>query len=290
MSMIDVLTVPVSGGKAEAERLWPEGIAMGSWSDVGEPTRWADMWTQRNNRPHDIWVTQGVGEGLPILVPLAKDPRGDRFLMDQLVDTGSRTVEGTAAMNGEMIHKMGVPNPGMGPLLPFETAYQNLKELMDGLRAKPEVKFNHEKTMDKLKDDFSIFKDKKGSQKGNPHEDPDDGVDFSVPDDDEPVKPPETEVQGEAPEYEDMIDGPLPAKGLGAGPKYLGKPRFPWGAIRAPPTPLSIGLEGKDGLSHRYSFNGGQFTTVTRVVAATAERNPKVMSRTCWKRCHQRSP
>ena len=137
MSTIDILTVPVSGGKAEAERLWPEGIAMGSWSDVGEPTRWADMWNQRNNRPHDIWVTQGVGEGLPILVPLAKDPRADRFLMDQLVDTGSRTVEGMAAMNGEMIHRMGVPNPGKGPLLPLETACQNLKELMDGLREIP---------------------------------------------------------------------------------------------------------------------------------------------------------
>ena len=100
----------------------------------------------------------------------------------------------------------------------------------------------------------------------NPHEDPDDGVDFGVP-----VKPPETEVQGEAPEYEDMIDGPLPAKGLGAGPKYLDKPRFPWGAMWAPPTPLSIGLEGKNGFSHRYSFDGG------RVVAATAEGTPKVI-------------
>ena len=35
-------------------------------------------------------------------------------LMDQLVDTGSRTVEGMAAMNGEMIRKMGAQNPGMG--------------------------------------------------------------------------------------------------------------------------------------------------------------------------------
>ena len=56
-------------------------------------------------------VIQGVGEGLPIMVPLAKDPRADRFLMDQLVDTGSRTVEGMAAMNGEMIRRMKVPNP-----------------------------------------------------------------------------------------------------------------------------------------------------------------------------------
>ena len=122
MSTIDILTIPVSGGKAEAEKLWPEGCAMGGWPDVGEPARWADIWKQRNNRPHDIWVTQGVGEGLPIIVPLAKDPRADRFLMDQLVDTGPRTVEGTAAMNGEMIRRMKVPNPGKGDLSPFETA------------------------------------------------------------------------------------------------------------------------------------------------------------------------
>ena len=209
-------------------------------------------------RPHDIWVTQGVGEGLPIMVPLAKDPRADRFLMDQLVDTGSRTVEGMAAMNGEMIRRMKVPNPGKGDLSPFETAYQNLKEVMDGLRANPHVGFNHEKTMDKIQDTFSVFKDKKGARKGNPDDEiPDDGVDFSVPEDEKPPKPPETEEQGETPEYEDMIDGPLPAKGLGAGPKYLGKPRFPWAAIWAPPTTLCFGLEGKNGVAHRYSFDGG---------------------------------
>ena len=96
---------------------------------------------------------------------------------------------------------------------------------MDGLRANPHVGFNHEKTMDKIPDTFSVFKDKKGARKGNPRDEiPDDGVDFSVPEDEEPPKPPEAEEQGEAPEYEEMIDGPLPAKGLGAGPKYLGKP------------------------------------------------------------------
>ena len=106
---------------------------------------------------------------------LAKDPRSDRFLMDQLVDTGSRTVEGMAAMNGEVIRRMGEQNPGKGPLLPFETAYQNLKEVMEGLRAKQDAEFNHEKSMVKLKDNFSAFKDKKG----NPHEEEeDDGVDF----------------------------------------------------------------------------------------------------------------
>ena len=86
-------------------------------------------------------------------MPLATDPRADRFLMDQLVDTGSRTVEGVAAVNGEMIRKMGVPNPGKGNLLPFEVAYQNLKEAIHGLRANSHVGFSHEKTMVKLPDE-----------------------------------------------------------------------------------------------------------------------------------------
>ena len=55
----------------------------------------------------------------------------------------------------------------------------------------------------------------------------------------------EPEVQGEAQEYEDMIDGPLPGRGLSAEPKYLGRPRFPWATMRAPPAPLYIGLEGR---------------------------------------------
>ena len=214
ISTTEVLTVPVSGGKAEADKLWPECYALGSWSDAGEPTRWEDMWKQRNNRPHDVWATQGVGMGLPILVPMADDPRSDRFLMDQLVDTGSRTVEGLAAMNGEMFRRMGDQNPGKGPRSPFETAYQNLKEVMGGLRANPNADFNHEKSMTKLKDEFSAFKDRKG----NPHDEEDDGVDFDPDEEEQPDKTPVPEVQGGEPEYEDMVNGPLPGRGLDAGP------------------------------------------------------------------------
>ena len=58
-------------------------------------------------------------------------------------------------MNGEMIRRMGEQNPGKGLLLPFETAYQNLEDVMEGLRAKPKADFNHEKSMTKLKDEFS---------------------------------------------------------------------------------------------------------------------------------------
>ena len=240
MSMVDLLTVPVFGGKADAEKLWPEGIAMGGWSDVGEPARWEEVWKQRSKRPHDIWVTQGVGEGLPILVSLAKDPRADRFLKDQLVDTGSRTVEGMAAVNGEMIRKMGMPNLGKGNLLPFEEAYQNLKEIRDGLRANPNLGFNHEKTMIKLKDEYSVFRDRDGSSSGtrkrNPHDDNnqdlDDGVDFGCPDDEEEEPPPvaNPSEEEEAPEYEDMVNGPVPAKGLSTvSVARFSSPLFPEG-------------------------------------------------------------
>ena len=58
-----------------------------------------------------------------MLVPLDKDPREDRFLLDQLVDTGSRTVEGMAAVNGEMLRRLrGAPDSEKGDLLPFEEA------------------------------------------------------------------------------------------------------------------------------------------------------------------------
>ena len=193
--------------------------------------------------------------------------------MDQLVDIGSRTVEGMAAMNGEMFRRMGEQNPGKGLLLPFETAYQNLKEVMEGLRAKPKANFNHEKSMTKLKDEFSAFKD----LKGNPHDEEDDGVHFDPDEEEQPDKTAEPEVQSDEPEYEDMIDGPLPGRGLDAGPKYLGRPRFPWAAVWAPPAPLHLGLEGKSGFSNQYVDPKGHFTTVTRVVAATADGKPKVL-------------
>ena len=197
MSTTEVLTVPVSGGKVEAAKLWPECYELGSWTDAGEPERWEDMWKQRNNRPHDVWATQGVGIGLPVVVPMADDPRADRFLMDQLVDTGSRTVEGLAAMNGEMFRRLGDEHPGKGLRAPFDAAYQNLKKVMGLLRANPKADFNHEKSMVKLKDEFSVFKD----LKGNPHDEEDDGVDFEPDEEVQPDNSAKPEDQGDEPEY-----------------------------------------------------------------------------------------
>ena len=91
---------------------------------------------------------------------------------------------------------------------------------MDGLRASPSADFNHEKSMVKLKDVFTVFKDKKG----NPHEEQvDDGVDFGDPEEEEPTKPTEPEVQGDAPEYEGYDRWTASRKGLKRRTKILGQ-------------------------------------------------------------------
>ena len=69
----------------------------------------------------------------------------------------------------------------------------------------------------------------------------------------------------------------LPERGLGIGAKYLGQPRFPWGSRWSPPTSLYCGPDNKDGYAHSYSFDGGHFTTMTRVVAATEGGAAKVI-------------
>ena len=140
---------------------------------------------------------------------------------------GSRTVEGLAAMNGEMFRRLGDEHPGKGLRAPFEAAYQNLKKVMGMLRASPKADLNHEKSMTKLKDEFSVFKD----LKGNPHDEEDEGVDFDPDEEVQPDNSAKPEAKNDEPEYEDMVDGPLPERGLDAGPKYLGPPRFPWAVV-----------------------------------------------------------
>ena len=55
-------------------------------------------------------------------------------------------MEGMAAVNGEMLRRLkGESDPEKGDLLPFEEAYQNLKEARDALRANPNLEFNYEK-------------------------------------------------------------------------------------------------------------------------------------------------
>ena len=134
MSTVSILSVSVSGGEADPAKLWPECKALGS-----RVSRHSGKIC--GSREIGVRVTCGSHKVLEKAFrhwPLDKDPREDRFLLDQLVDTGSRTVEGMGAVNGEMLRRLrGAPDPEKGDLLPFEEACQNLREARDAAREIP---------------------------------------------------------------------------------------------------------------------------------------------------------
>ena len=156
--------------------------------------------------------------------------------------------------------------------------HQKLSEARDALRGNPNLPFSYEKEKGTLLDEFSAFVGRTGTpptpRKGNPHDDDskpqDDGVDFGVPDEDEePPSATKSPVEEEPPTYEDMDNGPLAGQGLGTVAKYMGTPRFRWGSHWEATRISSSMLDTKDGYSFSYPLDGGHFTTVTRVVAAT---------------------
>ena len=221
------------------------------------------------------------GEGLPILIPMDKDPRQDRFLLGQLVGTGSRTVQGMAAVNGEMLRRLKLsPDPEKGELIPFEEAYQNFTDARNALRANPNLPLHYEKEKGKLGDEFSAFVGRTPpptpKNKGNPHSDDskpqDDGVDFGVPEEDEePEVANKAPVEEEPPTYEDMDNGPLAGHGVDTVAKHMGAPRFRWGSHWEARRISACLLDTKDGHYFSYPLDGGHFTTVTRRVAAATE-------------------
>ena len=68
--------------------LWPEAQPEGHRGSISHPRHCTDKKPDGDSR---------IGIGLPVIVPLDKDPRDDRFLMDQLIDTGARTTLGLEA-------------------------------------------------------------------------------------------------------------------------------------------------------------------------------------------------
>ena len=97
-----------------------------SQADNGEVTmdtaEWEGKWRCANVKPLEIWLAQGTGVGLPLIVPLHENPVMDKALMDQLVDTGSRTIMGVAAVNGLALKKMRVGKDIKDLLSGFEEA------------------------------------------------------------------------------------------------------------------------------------------------------------------------
>ena len=124
-------------------------------------------------------------------MPLDKDPRADRFLLDQLVDTGTKTVEGMAAVNGDKLKAMGaVTGTKMVKFSGFAEAHTKLQAVMETLRKGGDVPCHFEKTDGKLKDEFSVFKGRLTPEKGlKVKEDkPDFNADFDVTEGEEEEK------------------------------------------------------------------------------------------------------
>ena len=102
LSTMPIFKAAMAGGVADAKALWPEVAPSGQWSSASDTAEWEGKWRRANMKPLEIWRLQGTGVGLPLIIPLNENPRGDKALMDQLVDSGSRTIKGVAAVNGPL--------------------------------------------------------------------------------------------------------------------------------------------------------------------------------------------
>ena len=238
-------------------------------------------------KPLEIWKSQGTGVGLPLIIPLSENPRGDKALMDQLVDTGSRTIKGIAAVNGLALRRMRVGKDVSDQVRGFEEAAAEMEPVMKAVR-ELDIHPHFEMESGKLQDTFSIFKRRVGSKEGeesettleeeeSEEEEPkenDDEVDFGVTDDDaefEEEKDEEEVQPDEPPEpvWPDIMNGPLRGDGPFEVEPYTGDPRFPYAAVWPVRKPKREIMPEGLGIRMVYQHKHGHFTTVTRVVAAT---------------------
>ena len=103
-----IFKAAMTEGVADAKALWPEVVPSGQWGSATDTAEWEGKWRCANVKPLEVWLAQGTGVGLPLIIPLHENPVTDKALMDQLVDTGSRTIVGVAAVNGLALRKMRV--------------------------------------------------------------------------------------------------------------------------------------------------------------------------------------
>ena len=250
---------------------------------------------EQNVKPLEIWKSQGTGIGLPLIIPISENPRGDKALMDQLVDSGSRTIKGIAAVNGLALRRMQVGRDVRDQVSGFEEAAAEMEPVMKAVR-ELDIQPHFEMESGKLQDTFSIFKRRMGSKEDeesettleeekSEEEEPkenDDEADFDVTDDDvefEEEKDEEEVQPDELPEpvWPDIMNGPLRADGPFEVEPYTGEPRFPYAAVWPVRKPKREILPKGLGIRMVYQHKHGHFTTVTRVVAATPGGLPKVI-------------
>ena len=88
LSTTPIFKAVMAGGAADSKALWPEMEPGEGWSTPSEVAEWEGKWRCANEKPLELWKSQGTGIGLPMIIPLREDPRGDKALLDQLVNTG----------------------------------------------------------------------------------------------------------------------------------------------------------------------------------------------------------
>ena len=63
MSSVPLFNIAVSGGEVDPLELWPEIEPLGQYGKKSDPREWAEKWTCANQQPHELWISQDVGEG-----------------------------------------------------------------------------------------------------------------------------------------------------------------------------------------------------------------------------------
>ena len=290
LSMTPIFKAVMAGGEAEAKALWPEVAPGAGWSTPSEVAEWEGKWRCADVKPLEIWKSQGTGIGLPVIIPLREHPRGDKALLDQLVNTGTRTIKGIAAVNGLALRRMRVGRDIKDQISGFEAAAAEMETTMKAVR-----ELNIEPHNEMKSDTLSAFKKRVGPKKGEESEttleeeeseeeepkEKDDEVDFNVSDEDaefeeeqeeedQPEDPPE-------PVWPDVMNGPLTGGGTFDVEPYTGQPRFPYAAVWPVRRPEKSILPDGLGIRAVYQHKHGHFTTVTRVVAASPGGLPKVV-------------
>ena len=215
LSTTPIFKAAMAGGVADAKALWPEVVPSGQWSSASYSAEWEGKWRCANVQPLEIWKSQGTGIGLPLIIPLHENPKKDKALMDQLVDSGSRTIKGVAAVTGLALRKMRAGRDIRDQVNGYEEAAAEMETVMKAVR-ELDIKPHNEMVSGKLSDTYSIFKKRVSSKEGEESEttleeeeseeekpkEKDDEVDFDVTDEEaefEEEKEEEEEVQPDEP-------------------------------------------------------------------------------------------
>ena len=166
LSTTPIFKAAMAGGEAEAKALWPEVAPGTGWSTPSEVAEWEGKWRCANVKPLEIWKSQGTGIGLPVIIPLCENPRGDKALLDQLVNTGTRTIKGIVAVNGLALRRMRVGRDIKDQISGFEAAAAEMEATMKAVRELDIKPHNEIDGVWKAAGHIQCLQEESGSQEG----------------------------------------------------------------------------------------------------------------------------